>query len=287
MGKHAGHAGILVERIEFVCARAAHVREEDSFGAGQIPGGMPEFLWPVGRPPAVQVFGLPEPPAKANEDAGGALIVEASVDCLGLRGGEGRREADGGEKRHRDGHQHTVRQVAATVACGGADSVAARGSDFGHGRGGDYAAAQCVCECGGQAVAPAPDLHEVRPLGEKGTRWNGDPRPLLEPEEETVLRVEAIELQSEVARVSQGEIVLRRDPCSARLRGMPGCKRGAQGQNAPAHAFAGLKHGHIVSRPGEFVGRHQTGHAGADHDNAQGPAGWRQRSGRVFRFEGT
>ena len=82
MGEYVCHARIVIESIEFGCAGAAHVREQDAFGARGVPGGMPEFFGPVGGPPAVQVFGLPEPRPKADEYARGALVAEASVHRL-------------------------------------------------------------------------------------------------------------------------------------------------------------------------------------------------------------
>ena len=145
-------------------------------GPGASPGGMPEFFGPVGGPPAVQVFGLPEPRPKADEYARGALVAEASVHRLRLCGGESWGKADAGEKRHRHGHQNPVRFVASAVAKSGADR--APGNDVGHGRSSDHACAQRVCKGGGQAVAPASDLHEVGPFGQEGTWRNRCPLPV-------------------------------------------------------------------------------------------------------------
>ena len=79
--------------------------------------------------------------------------------------------------------------------------------------------------------------------------------------------------------------MLRGNAGGASLDGVSGGKRGAQGQDAPSHAFAGLQYGHLVPGPEELVGSDQTGHAGTDHDNPQRPVGWGQHSGSVFGVE--
>ena len=58
--EYALHAGIAFEAVEFIRAGAVDVGEQDAFRARRVPGGMPEFFGPIGRPPAVQVLSLPE-----------------------------------------------------------------------------------------------------------------------------------------------------------------------------------------------------------------------------------
>ena len=191
-------------------------------GPRRVPRWEPEVLGPASSP-SVQALGLQKKRPPAGRIHGWLLDKRKPPFIASSSRGKRWRKANAGEKGHRHGHQHPVRFVALAVAGSGSDR--APGDDVGHGRCRDHAVAQLGDKGGGQTVAPASDLHEVGPFGEEGTRRNRRLLPVLVLEKEPVFRVEAVQLQSEVASVSKGQVVLGRDACGPCLDGVSGGKR--------------------------------------------------------------